>query len=164
MNVTGISQCIRLSLAAGLALVAVSCSTKTTGGGATIYKVNPFHLADVNASKPVADPSIPFERNYRLHGAISPVERQARQGNYYNIFWKIRDRSQPVTVRFEYRQKNTGMTTKVVEQEVQPRRKNSTEFSFIGEDYVINGPVTSWRASIVRGSEVLVEYKSYLWE
>jgi hypothetical protein len=163
MNVTGISQCIRLSLAAGFALVAVSCSTKVAGDGATVYKVNSFHL-NLNNSKPAADPSIPFETEYRLHGAISNVERAARQGNYYTVFWKIRDRSQPVTVRFEYRQKNTGMTTKTVEQQVQPRRKNTTEFAFTGDDYAVNGPITSWRASIVRGGEVLVSYKSYLWE
>lgn len=165
MNVTGLSHCIRLSMAAGLALVAASCSTKTTGGGATIYKVNPYHLADLNPSKPVADPSIPFERSHRLHGAISRVEQTERLGNYMTIFWKISDRSQPVTVRLEYRQKNTGLAVKTVEQTIDhPKRKNVTEFTFTGDNYVANGPITSWRASIVRGGQALVTYDSYLWE
>lgn len=165
MNVTGISQCIRLSLAAGLALFAVSCSTKSVGDGAVIYKVNPYRLPDVNTYKVTADPSIPFEREYRLHGAISNVERQARQGDYFTIFWKLADRSQPVSVRFEYRQRNSGLTVKTIEQAIdEPRRKNVTEFAFIGDDYVLNGPVTSWRASIVRGGQVLVSYDSYLWK
>jgi hypothetical protein len=43
-------------------------------------------------------------------------------------------------------------------------RNNTTKFAFIGNEYQTNGPVTSWRASIVRGKDTLVDYKSYLWE
>lgn len=155
----------RVFLAAGLGLLLASCSTKQVGSGATISKVNPYHLDD--AFKPItaSDPSITFDRNAILHGAISVEERQARQGNYFTIFWKAEDRSQPVTIVLEYRQKNTGHTVKKVTQEVTDiDRNNTTKFSFIGEDYVTNGPVTSWRASVVRGKETLVDYKSYLWE
>jgi len=165
MNVTGLSHCVRLLLAAGTALVVASCSTKTTGNGATIYKVNTYHMADINRVKVSAEPSIGFEREYRLHGAISNVERQARQGNYFTVFWKVAERSEPITVRLEYRQKNSGLTVKTVEQLIEdPGRRNTTEFAFIGDDYVLNGRVTSWRASIVRGKDVLVTYNSNLWE
>ena len=68
-------------------------------------------------------------------------------------------------VRLEYRQQNTGYKVKMVEQEVTDiRRHNTTKFNFIGDDYVTNGPVTAWRASIVRGKDELVAYKSYIWE
>lgn len=165
MNATGLTHCFRLLLAAGLTLLAASCSTKTTGGGATIYKVNTYHLANLNPSKPVSDPSIPFERSYRLHGAINRVEQVERLGNYLTVFWKISDRTQPVTVRLEYRQKKTGLAVKTIEQVIeQPRRKNVTEFAFTGDNYTVNGPITSWRASIVRDGQVLVTYDSYLWQ
>lgn len=158
-------QSSRVFLAAGLGLLLASCTTESVGTGATILKVNPYHLDD--AFKPItaADPSLRFERESILHGAISIEERRALQGNYFTIFWKAEDRSQPAKVVLEYRQKNTGLTVKKLEQEVADvGRKNTTKFSLIGEDYVTNGPVTSWRASIVRGKETLVDYKSYLWE
>lgn len=155
----------RAFLTAGLGLLLVSCSTKQVGSGATITKVNPYHLDD--AFKPIiaADPAITFERNAILHGAISNEERRALQGNYFTIFWKVEDRSQPVKVVLDYRQKATGLTVKRLEQEVTDiGRSNTTKFQLVGDDYVTNGPVTSWKASLVRGKDVLVEYKSYLWE
>jgi hypothetical protein len=158
-------QSSRVFLAAGLGLLLASCTTESVGTGATILKVNPYHMADAFEPITAADPSLRFERDSILHGAISVEERRALQGNYYTIFWKAEDRSQPVKVVLEYRQKSTGLTVKKLEQEVTDiRRGNTTKFSLIGQDYVTNGPVTSWRASIVRGKETLVDYKSYLWE
>jgi hypothetical protein len=155
----------RVLFSAGLGLLLMSCSTKQVGSGATITKVNPYHLADVSAPLQAADPSLLFEREAHLHGAISNAERTERQGDYFTIFWKAEDLSQPLKVRLEYRQKLTGLTVKSVEQEVTDvRRSNTTKFSFIGNEYVTHGPVTSWRASIVRGKNTLVDYKSYLWE
>ena len=158
-------QSSRVFLAAGLGLFMVSCSTAEKGNGATITKVNPYHLPNYAVIIPPSDPSITFERDAVLHGAISGTERAARQGDYYTIFWKVEDRTQPVKVRLEYRQQNTGYKVKMVEQEVTDiRRHNTTKFNFIGDDYVTNGPVTAWRASIVRGKDELVAYKSYIWE
>ena len=152
-------------LAAGFGLLLASCSTKQVGAGATITKVNPYHLADAFDVITASDPSLRFERDALLHGAISVAERRERQGDYFTIFWKAEDRTQPLTVRLEYRQKNTGLKVKTIEQEVTDiHRKNTTKFNFIGNEYVTNGPVTSWRASIVRGKDSLVDYKSYLWE
>jgi hypothetical protein len=155
----------RVLLAAGLGLLAVSCSTKRVGAGATITKVNPYHLTDAFEPIPAADPSLAFERAALLHGAISVAERRELQGDYFTIFWKAEDRTQPLKVRLEYRQKATGLKVKTIEQDVTDvRRTNTTKFAFIGNEYVTNGPVTSWRASIVRGKDTLVDYKSYLWE
>lgn len=165
MNVPGPLKKLPLLLVAGLAFAAVSCSSKTTGNGASIQKVNHFHLDSVNRVRPVADPSISFERDYRMHGAITNVERQDRLGNYINVFWKVKDRSQPVTVRLEYRQKNTGTQIKVLEQVVnEPTRYNSTEFAFTGSEYTNNGSISSWRASLWRNGQELVSYASFLWE
>ncbi|MFZ4765880.1 MAG: hypothetical protein ACOYMN_13090 [Roseimicrobium sp.] len=158
-------QSSRTALAAGLGLLMVSCSTAQKGNGVTITKVNPYRLPNYAVQIPPSDPSIAFERDSILHGAISSAERLARQGDYFTIFWTAADRSEPVVVRLEYTQQKTGLKLKKVEQEVTDvRRSNSTKFNFIGDDYVQNGPVTSWRASILRGKETLVDYKSYLWK
>jgi len=164
MNFTSLLTSPRFLLAAGFGLLLSACSTKVKGDGATITKVNPYHLLDENGVSG-ADPSLAFERERLLHGAITDKEREARLGDYYTIFWKVADRSQPVTVRLEYRQKAFGLAVKKVEKEVTDiGRDNTTHFEFIGDDYIVNGPVTAWRASIVRGGTVLVSYNSYLWE
>jgi hypothetical protein len=155
----------RVLAAAGLGVLLGACSTKQVGNGATITKVNPYHLPDAFVQIKASDPTLAFQRDAILHGAISTAERRERQGDYFTIFWKAEDRSQPVKVRLEYRQKSTGLKVKTIEQEVvEVRRNNTTKFDFIGNEYVTNGPVTSWRASLVRGKDTLVDYKSYLWE
>jgi hypothetical protein len=87
-----------------------------------------------------------------------------RGGHYYSIFWKVDDRSQPVTVRFEYRQANNGLTTKVLEETIDDvGRWNTTKFQVTGDEYNTNGRVTSWRVTLMRGKEELVSKASYLW-
>jgi hypothetical protein len=42
-------------------------------------------------------------------------------------------------------------------------RSNVTKFQVTGEEARTSGPVTSWRASVVRGKEQLATAESYLW-
>lgn len=133
--------------------------------GGKISKVKYYRLTNLGAPIPAADPSIPFEREYHLYGAITNRQREARQGNYYAVMWKVTDRNQPVKVRFEYRQPATGLQVKVKEQEISSLdRNNVTRFQVTGGDFVNNGPVSAWRVSLVRGKQVLAEQKSYLWD
>lgn len=110
------------------------------------------------------DPAVQFERDYHLFGAVTKADVTERYGHYYTIFWKADDRSQPVTVRFEYRQANTGLETKVLEQEVtEVHRSNRSNFQVVGGEYNASGRVTSWRVTLLRGKEELVSQQSYLW-
>jgi hypothetical protein len=155
------------ALAAGaLGLALVSCSaTNPPGPGGQITKVKYYHLLNHDRLIPGGNPMVAFERDYHLRGAVSIKERDARDGHYYTVMWKVTDRSQPVKVRLEYRQQNTGAKVKTLEQEVtRVDRHNNTHFEVIGEEYVTGGLVTSWRATLVRGKEVLAEAKSYLWD
>src|SRR5687767_13065308 len=95
-------------LASSIGLLTVSCSTKQVGAGASIVKVNPYHMPEAFDVVPAADPAIRFERDAILHGAVSTAERRALQGDYFTIFWKAKERTEPLKVRLEYRQKNTG--------------------------------------------------------
>lgn len=166
MSSSNLAPLPRLILATGLGLLMASCiSTKSSGNGGTVTKVNPYHLHDITKPLLAADPSFIFERNALLHGAISNTERLARQGDYFTIFWKVDDRTQPVTVLLEYRTKVSGMAIKSVSQEVTDvNRKNVTKFALIGQDFVTNGPVIAWRVSLMRGKDVITRYNSYLWE
>jgi hypothetical protein len=155
----------RLLVTAGLVSLLAACSTTPKADtNAKITKVNPYWLKDVNEPIRAADPAITFERQAILHGAISAEERLALQGNYFTLFWEVADRA-PTTVRLEYRQANTGLKVKKVDEEVAaPDKHHVTKFAFNGVDYVTNGRVTAWKASLVRGKETLAEYKSFLWE
>jgi hypothetical protein len=148
--------------AASAALLSCASSTKTAEG--EITKVNRYRL---NSKKDIraVDPAIPFEHRRRLYGALTTEEMAARDGNYITVQWSVADRSQPVVVRLQYRQSKTG--AKVITKDVEvasPRGSNVTEFEIVGDDYVKNGHVTAWSASLVRGKQELVSHHSYLWQ
>jgi hypothetical protein len=145
------------------ALSLSACSSVSVGPGGKITKVNYYHLNSGRAVTSI-DPAVTFERDYRLFGAVTKAEIQDRTGHYYTIYWSADDRTQPVTVRFEYRQANSGLEARVVEEEVSDlRRTNVSRFQVVGDEYTGNGRVTSWRVSILRGREELASQESYLW-
>ncbi len=131
---------------------------------AEIEKVKYTHL-QLSKSVKTQDPMINFERDYLLHGAITTEEYRARQGKYYTVFWKVKDRSPGLVIRFEYLQANTQDTIKV--KEITPdkiKRSNITDIRVIGEEYNTDGNVLAWKVSLVRNGEVLDSVESYLWE
>jgi hypothetical protein len=95
---------------------------------------------------------------------VTKAEMMDRGGHYYTVFWKVNDRSTPVKVRFEYRQANDALATKVQEVDVENiRRSNISRFQVTGDEYKNGGRVTAWRVTVVRGNEELVSQRSYLW-
>ena len=154
---------LRLLALSVMATTLISCSSAVVGNGGRISKVNYYHLVP---SKPiiVMDPAITFERQHYLYGAVTKAEVMNRGGHYYTIDWKVDDRSLPVTVRFEYRQANNGLATKVLEENInEVGRWNTTKFQVTGDEYNTNGRVTSWRVTLMRGKEELVSKASYVW-
>jgi len=141
-----------------------SCSSTVRGPGGKVTKVKTYHLQPTERLD-TTDPSLSFERQYHLHGAVTLAEQLERAGHYYTFFWKVSDRTQPVTLRFEYRQQKTGLVTKIKEQEVTDvGRSNVSKVNVTGAEYQADGAVTSWRISIVRGKDILVASESYLWK
>jgi hypothetical protein len=153
------------ALAGVLAIFSLSsCSIVSKGNGAQINKVKYYHLQPQERIRG-ADPTILFERDYHLYGAVTLEQQLERAGHYYNVAWQAEDRSQPVTVRFEYRQRNTGLKSKKVEQEVaELGRVNNTKFQVTGTEYSSDGPVSAWKVTLLRGKEELVAQKSFMWE
>lgn len=151
------------SILALLAFALASCSSAVQGPGGRISKVNYYHLpAGIPTS--TNDPAVQFERDYRLYGAVTRADVAERYGHYYTVFWKADDRTQPVKLRFEYRQANTGLDAKVIEEEISEiKRNNITKFQVTGSEYNTGGRVTAWRVTLLRGQEELVSQQSYLW-
>lgn len=141
-----------------------SCSSAVKGPGGVISKVKIYTVDPAQKIK-AADPSIRFERQHYLYGAVSRAEQMDLAGQHYTVMWSANDRSQPVTVRFEYRQRDTGLKVQSKEEQVSDvRRSNVTLFRVTGEEFRTNGPVTAWRAILVRGKEQLAVADSFLWK
>jgi hypothetical protein len=110
------------------------------------------------------DVSITFERDYRLFGAVTNLDKRQRFGNYFDFFWRAK-RPADVTVRLEYRQEK--LHAQVQAQEVSygnVRGTQKTEFKVIGDDYLDDGKVIAWRCLLIENGAVVAENRSFLWE
>jgi hypothetical protein len=141
-----------------------SCSSAVKGEGGVVKKMKTYHLQPTERLV-TRDPAIVFERAYHLHGAVTMAEQMERAGHYYTFFWKVNDRTQPVTVRFEYRQANTGLVVKLKEEQISNvRRNNITKFSVTGPEYQADGAITAWRLTLMSNGQELVHADSFLWK
>jgi hypothetical protein len=112
----------------------------------------------------IAEASMGFERTYRMYGAITAADQRQRFGNYFDFFWRAR-RPANVTVRLEYRQEKLRSFVQAREvsyPNVKGNRK--TEFAIIGDDYLNDGRVISWRCLLIENGRIVAENRSYLWE
>lgn len=112
----------------------------------------------------VQDASITFERQYRLHGAVTALDQHQRFGNYFDFFWRAR-RDADVTVRLEYRQEK--LHEHVQAQEISyanARGSHKTEFKVIGDDYFDDGRVIAWRCLLIENGRIVAENRSFAWE
>lgn len=141
---------------AGLALFFVSCGSPDT------LRVRQFHLRDTKAA--TGDLFIRAEMNKRLHGAVTEEEQTLRKGNYYHIRWNGLSGAKPVRVVFEYRQTRTGAKIKRYEKTAPASAKGDLEVKIAGMDYLKNGRVLAWRASLYDGKELVAQKQSYLWD
>lgn len=152
-----------LPVAIALVTMLSGCAT-TPAGPVHITKVNPYHYQYGDEFVRTDDQMIRFEHRRIYHGAVDGKELEAREGNYYSVFWKSKNRA-PATVRFEYRSANTGPQIHLKEIHVSaPKKSNVTKFEVIGQEYETKGKVTQWKASVIENGAVVAEFKSFLWK
>jgi hypothetical protein len=121
-------------------------------------------LNDPKYAKPSLDPMVNFERQRVNYGAVNNVDRLEVRGNYYNFFWRTRETG-PITVRFEYRQANLGSYVQAREVAYNhPRGTMETQFQVIGDDYIQDGRIISWRALLISQGKIVGLTQSYLWD
>ena len=112
----------------------------------------------------VQDAPITFERQYRLYGAVTALDKRQRFGDYFDFFWRAK-RPSDVTVRLEYRQEK--LHQHVQAQEITYRNvrgTHKTEFKVIGDDYFDDGRVIAWRCLLIASGRIVAENRSFLWE
>jgi hypothetical protein len=127
-------------------------------------KVQEF-LNDPKYIKPTVDPMVVFERQRINYGAVtSSVDRIERRGNYFTFFWRTKQPG-PVTVRLEYREANLGSYVQAREVAYDSVRGTvETKFQVIGDDYLQDGRVISWRALLIADGKIVGLTQSYLWD
>ena len=112
----------------------------------------------------IAEASVNFERTYRMYGAITAADQRQRFGNYFDFFWRAK-RSANLTVRLEYRQEKLRSFVQAREVAYSSAKGNhKTEFAVIGDDYLNDGRVISWRCLLIENGRIVAENRSYLWE
>lgn len=110
------------------------------------------------------DMSITFERQYRLHGAVTALDQRQRFGDYFDFFWRAK-RDANVTVRLEYRQEKLHAHVQAQEFSYpNARGGHKTEFKIVGDDYFEDGRVIAWRCLLIENGRIVAENRSYLWE
>ena len=117
-----------------------------------------------NPTAGIAVAPLEFERTYRLHGAITEADKNQRYGHYMDFFWRAK-RTANITIRLEYRQEK--LRSFVQAREISYPNANGnmkTEFTIIGDDYLQDGRITSWRCLLIENGKIVAENRSYLWQ
>ncbi len=133
----------------------------------TTSTLSPKALSGTAPSQKTAtlqDAPITFEREYRLFGAVTALDRRQRFGDYFDFFWRAK-RPADLTVRLEYRQEK--LHEHVQAQEISYRNVRGTyktEFKVIGDDYFDDGRVIAWRCLLIENGRIVAENRSYMWE
>jgi hypothetical protein len=116
------------------------------------------------ATSVAQEASLTFERQFRLHGAITKLDQHQRFGDYFDFFWRTK-RPADVTVRLEYRQEK--LHAHVQAQEISypgAHGSRKTEFKVIGDDFSDGGRVIAWRCLLIEHGHIVAENRSFLWK
>jgi len=126
-------------------------------------KIQQSNVDNTKIQQPTMSEAAIFERQRASWGAVDGIEAAARNGNYYNFFWRSKDPAD-VTVRLEYRQ--AGLANHVLAQEryyPQTRGSRKSEFQVTGDDYLENGRVTAWRVLLIVDGRIVGMRQSFVW-
>ncbi len=106
---------------------------------------------------------IRFERARRFFGMVDSTEMAQHYGNNYTIFWRSSKRSD-VTLRLEYRQVGLGNYV-MAKERFYPDTVGShrSTFEVVGDEFLENGRVTSWRALLIVDGRIVAISQSYMW-
>lgn len=117
-----------------------------------------------NRVQSAPDASLSFERAYRLHGAVTELDKRQRYGHYMDFFWRA-NRDAKVTVRLEYRQEKLRSFVQTREISYpQAKGTHKTEFAIIGDDYLDDGRIIAWRCLLIADGRIASINRSYMWE
>lgn len=109
--------------------------------------------------------AVNFMRRSYMWPATTKLEQDAIRGSYLNFYWWNHGPRQDVTIRLEYHQ--AGLGNEVLAREIsypQMSGSRTSVFKIIGDDYLENGRVTSWRALLIVDGKIVGLTQSFLWK
>ena len=122
-------------------------------------------LNDPATFRPSRSDAVNFMRRSYMWPATTRLEQEALRGSYLNFYWWNHGPRQDVTIRLEYRQ--AGLGNEVLAREISyPHMWGSrcSVFKIVGDDYLENGRVTSWRALLIVDGKIVALTQSFLWK
>lgn len=122
------------------------------------------YVHDPEITPVTEDKSLRFEKRYHNFGAVTQAQRRAKRGHYFYVNWHTKERVSDVKVRLEYRQKETKDKLYFLEvpfSDVKGWQK--AVFEIVGNAYMKQGVVTSWRALIMQKDQIMAERRSFIW-
>lgn len=127
------------------------------------FRKTKLFLHDGSLQKRTNSEMISFERERLNYGAVSRSEIEARQGYYFDFWWRS-ERCANLTVRLEYQQANLGAYVQAQEVDV-PNAKGTieTKFKITGDSYYQDGRLLNWRALLIENGKVVALTQSFLW-
>ena len=109
--------------------------------------------------------AVSFMRRSYMWPATTKREEDELRGSYLNFYWWNHGLRQDVTLRLEYHQ--AGLGNEVLAREINyPNMWGSqtSVFKIVGDDYLENGRVTSWRALLIVDGKIVALTQSFLWK
>lgn len=122
-------------------------------------------LNDPATFRPSRSEAVSVMRRSYMWPATTRLEQDALRGSYLNFYWWNHGTPQDVTIRLEYHQ--AGLGNEVLAREISyPQMWGSrcSVFKIIGDDYLENGRVTSWRALLIVNGRIVGLTQSFLWK
>ena len=121
-------------------------------------------VQDDNSYRGGQNDSLLFEIKYLNWGAVTGEQVQARQGHYFTVTFVNHGPPADFTARFEYRQVRTKAVVRSLSQfKKHVHGATRAYFGVVNKAYLFQGPVSSWRFTVLRGDTVVAEAKSFLW-
>ena len=142
-----------------LILIVLAFAVAANAQTADVLKVLP-HFLDAKGRASI-NPSL-FDRDaYQKQLRENPDQRSALR---FDVNWKASHRD-ALTLRLEAKGgKGKAPTLVTLEQPVQPGRFSQwTALTLDGKKYEDFGELISWRATLLHGTNVVAEQKSFLW-
>jgi hypothetical protein len=116
------------------------------------------------SNHPRHNEALQFELDYWNYGAITAEQREERRGQIYVISWKNSGPPYRFVARFEYRQAKTREQIKVQTLDHPAVSGNARSiFKVTGAEFRTDGPVETWRFTVLRNNKVVAEEKSFIW-
>lgn len=104
------------------------------------------------------------EQLFYLYGAVTPSQKKARIGEYFDFHWQNAPQHKPLILVFEYQQSNSASRIKRQVFTLPKSSLGKASWHCIGSDYQKKGRVSSWRAQLYSGKQLLDEKHSFLWK